>query len=225
MESMSSTKLGMSTFSETSSLEAYEAQSVLLVDHPHPRWCPADLTEKLLSSNIVQLPVRKEGSVLSLWQWVFIEAKSICDLNSNYGATAVRDILKYVDIIRFCFRIETREQRIAFVEDGYAKEAEQGVNTRLDYFDIPVTRGVFRTKLGDRAIDDDLVRTLSRMYFDVTRYNVESSPELTYVFETEEDLDLKKYTATIMHKEYLSYGRKEVIEAYMSACERKARRR
>ena len=222
IETMSTTKLGMSTFSETSSLEAYEAQPVLLVDHPHPRWCPADLTEKLLSSNIVQLPVRKEGAVLSLWQWVFVETKSIRNLESNYGATAVKDILKYVDKIRFCFVVETRKLAPTLFQDGYAREATEGVNTRLDYIDIPVNRGVFRTRLGEQEVDDNLVKGIARMYFDVTKIDGEKAPELEGVEKTTEYVEITNKVFWYLRKEIVAFGREDVIPAIMEICKRQS---
>ena len=226
LETMSSTKLDIATFSETTGLEVYEAQAALQIDHPNARWCPADLLEKLLSENIINLPVRKEGSVMTLWKWVFIEAKSIRDLEASYGKLGVRDLLKYVDKIRYCFLVETRKLAPTLFHDGYMSEAKQGANTRLDYYDIPVTRGAFRTRFGDEAINDELVHELTQVYFDITKLQGESSPELVDHpvggLEKEDDINLTDYTLEILNEEYGDYERENIMSAYLTACDKTA---
>lgn len=235
-ETLSEKGIKAATLSEQNGLETYEAQRILVIDRPNERWCPYDLLVKLLSSNIVSIPVRTQGFVMTLWDSVVIETKSISELLNGYRPSLhsadrtcpenVEDVLKYVDKIRYCFRIETRELRLAFEQDGYSPRSREGVNSKLDYIDIPVERGLFRTYLGDSQINDELVRKLARMYFDVTRYHdAEFSPELDNVIETEEDKILKGYTSTILYKEYYDYGRDDVITAYLTACQREARRR
>lgn len=223
IDNLSSSKYNMATFSENEGLETYEAQAVMQVDHPHPRWCPPDLLEKMLSSNIIQIPVRGEGSVVTLWKWVVIEAKSIQNFESTYGATAVRDLLKYIDKIRYCFIVETTKVGPTLFQEGYAKEAAEGVSTRLDYVDFPVSRGIFRTRLGEQEVDDNLVMEISRMYFDVTRIEGEIAPELERVEKTKEYIEITNRVFWYLRKEIVEYSRKDVIPAIMEICKRIAK--
>ena len=223
------------TLSEQNGLEAYEAQPTLIIDHPNERWCPYDLLIKMLSSNIVTIPVRTQGAVKTLWNSVVIEAESISELLLGYcperhspdwtGPTNPENLLKYIDKIRYCFHVETRKLGPTLFQDGYAAEAVDGVNTRLDYLDIPVSRGVFRVRYNDdKTVDDELIRQLARLYFDVTKIQDEKAPALDVVKKTAEMTAMTNDVFHILRDEWVEFNRDDVLRVYKQVCEKRSGR-
>lgn len=182
-ETLTSNGLAMAKYAEDKGLETYDSQPVLQIDHPNQRWCPYDQFTKLLSDNIVQISVRVSGSVHTLWEHVVVEASSIDDIVRGYSPALfgpdkarpidVRSFLTYVDTVRYCFEVRTDRQFPTYHQDGYSSEPTDGYRIRFDYVDIPVSRyfpGKITTEgIKTRKLNDDIIRTIARIYFDVTK--------------------------------------------------------